>query len=452
MREKLRGKLDSPAPFGPVSEFFPRTFNVNRCGDRTMTTLVTDKTLRAWLLAAPVDRSIGDGLTFVATAASASKGKASWVLRYRFNGTEREQVLGRYPDIPLKEARDIARQHRGRLQQGIDLAAERRAAKLQASERGDVAGLAQAWYDRHIDKVHKHPEVVLRVIRRHIAPMIGKLGVAEVRPLHIDKVLTRILDAGAPTVANDALRYLSRMFHFAVKRRWIDTNPVAGFEISDAGGSEKSRERWLNREELAAFAKAMQDTTNFGRQNELAAWLLLALCVRKMELLSAKWAEFDLDRGIWSLHLSRTKMSKSIDIPLAPPVLRWLEEVKVFSCNSEYLFPARRLIHIKGGVPRKNRFGHISPDTLNVALHRLPMDHIEHFTVHDMRRTARTHMAALGVDRFVAERALNHKVRDVEGVYNQYDYFEERKVALGRWAGLLEELSLSRASGEATGQ
>lgn len=40
-----------------------------------------------------------------------------------------------------------------------------------------------------------------------------------------------------------------------------------------------------------------------------------------------------------------------------------------------------------------------------------------------MRRTARTHMAALGVDRFVAERALNDKVRDVESVYNQYDYF-----------------------------
>lgn len=47
-------------------------------------------------------------------------------------------------------------------------------------------------------------------------------------------------------------------------------------------------------------------------------------------------------------------------------------------------------------------------------------------------------MAALGVDRFVAERALNHKVRDIEGVYNRYDYFKERKTALGRWAELLE--------------
>ena len=205
------------------------------------------------------------------------------------------------------------------------LAAEKRAERLKAQEQTTVAALAQAWYDRHIAKTYKHPEVVLRVLRRHIEPVIGKLGVTEVRPLHIDKVLTRILDAGAPTVANDALRHLFRMFHFAVKRRWIDANPVSGFEISDAGGFEVSRQRWLNREELAAFAKAMQDTPNFGRQNELAVWLLLALCVRKMELLSARWTEFDLERGVWALHPSRTKMNQSIDISLAAPVLRWLQ-------------------------------------------------------------------------------------------------------------------------------
>jgi integrase len=81
---------------------------------------------------------------------------------------------------------------------------------------------------------------------------------------------------------------------------------------------------------------------------------------------------------------------------------------------------------------------------LNVALKRLPLADFEHFTVHDMRRTARTHMAVLGVDRFVAERALNHKLKDVEGVYNQYDYFEERKAALEQWALLLVEISAQR--------
>lgn len=297
---------------------------------------VTDKTLRAWLNAGPVDRGIGGGLTFVGTGASALKGQASWILRYRFGGAAREKVLGRYPDLSLKDAREAARLNRARIQQGVDIAAEKRAERLKAQERTTVAALAGGWYERHIAKVHKHPEVVLRVIRRHIDPVIGKLGVMDVRPLHIDKVLTRILDAGAPTVANDALRYLFRMFHFAVKRRWLDANPVSGFEISDAGGTERSRQRWLNRDELAALAKAMQDTQNFGRPNELAVWLLLALCMRKMELLSARWAEFDLERRVWLLCPSRTKMHQSIEIPLAPPVLRCLEEVKVLSFNSEY--------------------------------------------------------------------------------------------------------------------
>ena len=92
------------------------------------------------------------------------------------------------------------------------------------------------------------------------------------------------------------MRYLFRMFHFAVKRKWIDSNPVYGFEIAAAGGTETSRDRWLNREELSVLAQSMRETTTFGRLNELAVWLLLALCVRKMELLSAKWSEFDLDK------------------------------------------------------------------------------------------------------------------------------------------------------------
>ncbi|WP_428422837.1 tyrosine-type recombinase/integrase [Methylibium sp.] len=408
-------------------------------------TNATDKNLRAWLNAGPTDRGVGDGLTFVATVASARRGKASWVLRYRYGGRAKEKTLGRYPDVSLKDARELARKDRALLQQGVDVGAAKRREKLKAIDMHNVEGLAKIWYERHIADKYKHPEVVERVLRRHIKPAIGKLPVEEVRPVHIDGVLTKIVAGGAPTVANDALRYMFRMFHFAVKRKWIDSNPVYGFEISDAGGTEQSRVRWLNREELAALAKAMRETPNFGRLNELAVWLLLALCVRKMELLSSKWSEFDLDNGVWLLRPSRTKMKSAIDIPLAPSVVEWLKELKVFACGSDHLFPARRLIHMKAGVPRKNRFEHVSPDTLNVALKRLPLDDIEHFTVHDMRRTARTHMAALGVDRFVAERALNHKVRDVEGVYNQYDYFEERKLALSRWAMLLAATSRGEA-------
>lgn len=70
---------------------------------------VTDKTLRAWLDSGAVDRSVGDALMFVASTAAARRGKASWILRYRHCGRQREKVLARYPDLSLKDARELAR-------------------------------------------------------------------------------------------------------------------------------------------------------------------------------------------------------------------------------------------------------------------------------------------------------------------------------------------------------
>lgn len=62
---------------------------------------------------------------------------------------------------------------------------------------------------------------------------------------------------------------------------------------------------------------------------------------------------------------------------------------------------------------------------------------LAHFTLHDLRRTARTHLAALGVRREVAERCLGHKLRGVEGTYDRHDYFKERRAALEFWSALL---------------
>lgn len=402
---------------------------------------VSDRTLRAWLIAGPVDKMIGGGLIFFAKESSARRGQASWILRYRYGGRLREKVLGRYPDVSLKDARELARRDRSQVQQGIDVGAQKRLEKLKVLEMEDVQGLGQLWYDRYILNKIKNPAVVERVLRRHIYPVIGKLSINEVRPHHIDRVLTKIVAAGAPTVANDAMRYLFRMFRFAAKRQWTETNPVSGFDISDTGGTETPRDRWLSYDDLTTLAKDMRETPTFGRINELSVWLLLALCVRKMELLSAKCADFDLHMGIWRLHPNRTKTKSYIEIPLSPQAIGWLKEAILFAGGNEYLFPARRLIRIKNGQPRKNRFEHISPDTLNVALKRLPLKGIDHFTVHDMRRTARTQLGALGIDPFVAERALNHKLRGTQGIYDRHDYLPQRRQALHRWAEMLGAIS-----------
>ena len=174
----------------------------------------------------------------------------------------------------------------------------------------------------------------------------------------------------------------------------------------------------------------MRDTPNFGRLNVIAVNLLLMLCVRKMELLAAKWSDFDLEQGLWLLNADN-KTGRELAIPLSEQAITYLQELKVFSCGSPFLFPAR--------VIRQNqRFGHISADTLNVALKRLELGDIEHFTVHDMRRTARTHLSILGVPSDIAERALNHTIKGMEANYNQYQFLPQRKEALDKWADFLE--------------
>lgn len=346
-------------------------------------------------------------------------------------------MLGRYPELTLKDAREQVRQDRARIERGIDVSAVKQAEKVLVLEVPTVQRLGEVWFAKYIQPRYKYPDVVARVLRKHINPVLGPVAPQDVQPAHIDQVLTRIVASGAPTVANDALRYMSRMFRMAVRNHWIDRNPAADFDLMDAGGDELSRDRWLTLEELQQLAKAMRSTPNYGRENELAVWLLLALCVRKMELLSARWDAFDLNAGVWTLARESTKTRSAIRIPLAEPVVVWLKEARVFSFGKPYVFPARRLVRSRLGETRVNRYEHVGPDTLNVALKRLKVLDIEHFTVHDMRRTARTHLAGLGVDRFVAERSLNHKLGNVEGIYDRHDYFAERHAALGAWATLL---------------
>jgi integrase len=82
---------------------------------------------------------------------------------------------------------------------------------------------------------------------------------------------------------------------------------------------------------------------------------------------------------------------------------------------------------------------HVEIDTLNAAL--TSVDHgLEHFTLHDPRRTMRTHLASLGIRSEVAERCLGHKLRGVEGTYNTHDYLNERRAALETWTAVLLDM------------
>jgi integrase len=368
-----------------------------------------------------------------------------WRFRYRFAGKPRIMNLGSYGQLSLADARKLAKELRARVSLGHDVAAEKQerkataAAKIEAEKLAfTVAQLADEYFEARILGRWKHPNIVRSRIERDIKPQIGKLAVEDVKPAHIDELLKSIVKRKAPTVANDVLRWTKRMFDYAVKRHIVQYNPASAFDLSDAGGKESARERALSREELVNLFAVMRYAKGFTRENFLTVKLLLLLAVRKSELTGARQSEFDLDAALWSLPAERTKTGAAITIPLPRPAVEALHELHRLADGSAWLLPARKA--------QDRMLPHIHENTLNVALAKVKphMGDIDPFCIHDFRRTARTHLAALGVESHIAERCLNHKLKGVEGIYNRHDYLDERRKALDIWAGFLEACEAGR--------
>ncbi|MCC3704344.1 tyrosine-type recombinase/integrase [Rouxiella badensis] len=399
---------------------------------------LSDIQIKAWITVGErfEGRSDGNGL-YLCNRESFAVPK--WKFRYSISGKARAMWIGSYGDLSLAKARETVRQLSARVALGYDVAGEKKERKATAiatieAEKNarKVSDLATEYFERQIIGRWKHPDILRRRIDKDINPNIGHLRAEEVKPRHIDDMLQKIVARGAPTIANDVLRWTRRIFNYGIKRHILEVNPTAAFDLSDAGGQEKSRERFLNTDELLQLFSAMQTAKGFSRQNELTFKLLLLLCCRKMELCSARWEDIDFENGIW--HLTSTKNGDEIDIPLTPNAIAWLEELKVLSCNSEWVLPARKM--------QNRMIPHIAESTLPVALSKVKthMQNVENFTLHDFRRTARTHLAALGVDPIVAERCLNHRIKGVEGIYNRHQYFNERRTALTLWEEELDRL------------
>lgn len=407
---------------------------------------MTDVEIRNWVATGERfdQRSDGDGLTLSFRTADKSP---RWLFRYRFGGKQRIVFIGRYPTMTLAQARKEVKQLSARVVQGHDVAAEKQARKADAlaaieaeNHKVTVASVTDEFFERMvIGKGLKRAHVIRQRLDKDLVPTLGKMEIGAVKPRDIDAMLQTILKRDVPSIANNVLSWTQRIFTYAVKRHLCESNPAAVFDLSDAGGKAVARDRALSRTELVALFEAMRTTAGFGRENQLAVKLLLLLAVRKQELLAAKWDEFDLDAAVWRLSAERTKTDADIAIPLSPAAIASLWELQVFACGSAYLFPARKA--------ENRRLLTISEATLNRALLAVEknMPNCEHFTVHDLRRTARTQLAALGVPPHIAEKCLNHKLKGVEGRYDRFDYFEERRQALKLWAQLLTTLEAGGA-------
>lgn len=354
-----------------------------------------------------------------------------WMFRYTLFSKRHSLTIAKQTELTLADARAKVALLRQKVLQGEDPLAQRNAEKEVVLRT--VKDLFNDWY-QDVESRLKHPGIPKRIYLKEISPHIGQYPLDKVTPLDIRRIIRTVAESGRPSIANDALMYLKQLFNHALKLHLLVYNPAQAFKVDDAGGLEKSRTRALTLDELAhVFRVFRENSTSFTRENYLACALLVTLGVRKTELTEAKWSEMDLGKATWTLSAERSKTGTAITIPLPPATIEWLNELKIRACGSDYVFPSRR----------SAKSPHMGRDTLNRAISKMfgheagrtkqppnLMGDMDPFTVHDLRRTCRSILAAEGVAPHIAERCLNHKLKGIEAVYNQHDYLVERREAL----------------------
>ena len=391
---------------------------------------ITDIQIRHWLKAGkPVIKAQGDvpGLTFTLSKA----GTAAWVLRYRIAGKQKELTIGRYPEFTIAGAKTAALEARARIQSGIDVARDKRLGKIDRAGSKTLAELAEDYLEKNLPGMAPNTKKQrLYHVNKIVIPRLGLIPAGEVNGADVVDMIDRVGKQHSPKVARLVLCAVNEIFKHGLARLVITHNPASGVSVKAVcGPATPKRERLkLTDEELRALLPALRDS-----QVDTAIRLLLATCTRINELLSAEWAHVDLARAEWTIPTSKTS-SRPFIVPLAPEVVSWFETLKRLACGSPLVLPGR------------DRRKPISAAAIAAAIDRLcERVGIRRHTPHDLRSTARSHLAALGVPVIVAERCLNHSLGGIVGVYDQHDYLDERRKALTTWADYLSHCESGRA-------
>lgn len=408
-------------------------------------------------------------------------GAKSWRLHYtrRSDGKRRVIGLGSYPALSLKQARTKARALQGQIENDdtrADLARGTQERK-RAATFGDIAA---EWLTRH-GEPNKSPRALRddrSMLARHILPEIGAMRAADIAKRDIIALLDTVAakpDARGGRAAgsrmthrpNRVFELLRAICRWAVGRDLIQIDPTWG--IPAPIKKEKPRDRELATDEIARLWRALDRTPIERRSTRglprgtsaladvdipmtraLALTLKLALVTAQRigEVAGMSRSELDLsgDKSTWTVPGERSKNGQPNRVPLSPLAVELIRQARVLAGNSDWLFP---------GASPANPNAPIDPHAPTRALARARSAiGLDDFRVHDLRRTAASRMAEMGISPHTISLVLNHvsaRKGTVTGkVYITYSYDREKREALEAWGARLAAIVGFAADATAT--
>ena len=347
-------------------------------------------------------------------------GVKSWHYRYSLAGKQERLVIGRYPDLSLKDARQIRDESASLVAKGISPKQDKTKPKgILFKDYGE------RYLKEVIKKDRKDPYNMVLCLSNDIYPMMGHIPLDQISIEDIRRTIWRKKEQGYDAAANQVRGLLKRMFDYAMTLGLVPYNPVLAIPSRHVHKA-KPRDRYLSTNEIRTYYTTLLNSRIY-RPRKLGLLLSLLTLVRKSELLRAKWEHIDFDSRIWLIPETKadsaTGHSREMVVYMSDQVMEIFKELKAIAGNEPFVFVGR-----KSGT-------HISHNAFNTAQKSaLALTDLPPFTVHDLRRTASTHLNEQGFNSDAIEACLNHTAKGVRGVYNKAKYEKERTEMMQKWS------------------
>ncbi|AMO55677.1 integrase [Endozoicomonas montiporae] len=375
-----------------------------------------------------------DGLSVRVTP----QGKIVFQIRYRYAGKPKRLDIGSYPLITLKEAREENTRLRRKLEQGHDPAVVRQLEKQAIITATTLENLYRLWYKSYCKKSKQSHIEINRSFEIHILPKIGHLPAKQVTTMDWLNILEKLVET-IPAIAERILVNAKQMLNWAVTRHIIDTNPLAAINAkADLQIKKGVIKRSLSDSEIRQVWEAIHKS-RMSHKNKLFLILCLVFGCRNGELRKSKKSGFDLDNMIWTVPPSDHKLGSSTGMPLIRPIIPeikpLIEQAVQLSKDSSYVFTnsgSNKMMGKSSPLPL--------PYNIMQWLRKNKDIEMEHWSVHDLRKTARTKWSTLTAPH-VAEIMLGHKLPGEWQTYDQHLYIDEQAEAYSKWWCRLMQIS-----------
>ncbi len=322
----------------------------------------------------------------------------------RVNKKPLQHTLGRYPDISINHARDIAGKLLAQMAEGVDIKAAIRAIR----EEPTVDDIFHAWLKRAQKDTRTWKEAE-RAYYRHIQPTFGTKRISSVSQQQVRQWHVKLTETPRIRKKNNAITNISQT---TANRHLASLKAIFNQEASHLPNPcskvkayrEESRDRFLKPDELRLFFQALDDIDTPEYLRDLI-YLALYTGARRSNLFSMSWGEIDFTSKTWTIPAHKSKSGKTMEIPLVEEAILIIRKRRT-GTRSIFVFPGN------------GRKGHLV-EPKRAWTNLVARSGLSNLRLHDLRRTCGSYQAATGANQAVISKSLGHQNIATTAVYTR---------------------------------